>query len=73
MVQERLHRHFKHCDHVWISFFQDLALRKLQQEMTLPGEAQKIEKVVEVFSKRYIQCNQVRKPFAQVDAQPQVY
>ncbi len=27
----------------------------------MPGEAQKIEKMVEVFAKRYIQCNQVRK------------
>ena len=37
----------------------DIALRQLQQEVTLPGEAQKIEKMIEVFSKRYIQCNQM--------------
>ncbi|TRY73448.1 hypothetical protein TCAL_11335 [Tigriopus californicus] len=37
----------------------DIALRQLQEEVTLPGEAQKIEKIVEVFSKRYIQCNQM--------------
>ncbi len=33
--------------------------RKLQEEVTFPGEAQKIEKMVEVFSRRYIQCNQM--------------
>jgi hypothetical protein len=37
----------------------DIALRQLQQEVTFPGEAQKIEKMVEVFSRRYIQCNQM--------------
>lgn len=37
----------------------DIALRQLQQEVTLPKEAQKIEKIVEVFSKRYIQCNEM--------------
>jgi len=37
----------------------DIALRQLQQEVTFPREAQKIEKFVEVFSKRYIQCNQM--------------
>ena len=37
----------------------DIALRQLQQEVTFPKEAQKIEKFVEVFSKRYIQCNQM--------------
>ena len=37
----------------------DIALRQLQQEVTMPKEAQKIEKIVEVFSKRYIQCNQM--------------
>nr|XP_040569513.1 LOW QUALITY PROTEIN: IQ motif and SEC7 domain-containing protein 1-like [Lepeophtheirus salmonis] len=37
----------------------DIALRILQQEVMLPGESQKIEKMVEVFSKRYIQCNQM--------------
>ncbi|QQP48807.1 Guanylnucleotide exchange factorlike, partial [Caligus rogercresseyi] len=29
----------------------------LQEEVMLPGESQKIEKIIEVFSKRYIQCN----------------
>ena len=44
----------------------DVALRRLQEEVTMPGEAQKIEKMVEVFSKRYIQCNQVRQfPFVE--------
>jgi len=37
----------------------DVALRHLQAELTFPGEAQAIEKAVEVFAKRYIQCNQM--------------
>ena len=35
----------------------DIALRQLYDEVTFPGEAQKVEKMVEVFSRRYIQCN----------------
>ena len=37
----------------------DIALRQLYDEVTFPGEAQKVEKMVEVFSRRYIQCNQM--------------
>ena len=37
----------------------DIALRQLLSEVSIPGEAQKIEKLVEVFSKRYIECNQM--------------
>lgn len=37
----------------------DIALRQLLAEVSIPGEAQKIEKLVEVFSKRYIDCNQM--------------
>lgn len=37
----------------------DIALRQLYQEITFPGEAQKIEKMVEIFAKRYIACNQM--------------
>eukprot|EP00090_Calanus_glacialis_P005568 TRINITY_DN14312_c0_g1_i1.p1 TRINITY_DN14312_c0_g1~~TRINITY_DN14312_c0_g1_i1.p1 ORF type:complete len:1088 (-),score=142.80 TRINITY_DN14312_c0_g1_i1:193-3075(-) len=37
----------------------DIALRQLLAEVSIPGEAQKIEKLVEVFSKRYIECNQM--------------
>ena len=38
----------------------DIALRHLYQEVTPPAsEAQKIEKMVEVFSRRYIACNQM--------------
>ena len=37
----------------------DVALRKLYEEVAFPGEAQKIEKLMEVFSRRYIQCNQM--------------
>jgi len=37
----------------------DIALRQLQSEVRIPGEAQMIEKLVEVFSKRYIGCNQM--------------
>ena len=37
----------------------DKALRQLLAEVPIPGEAQKIEKLVEVFSKRYIECNQM--------------
>ncbi|XP_013782511.1 IQ motif and SEC7 domain-containing protein 1-like isoform X2 [Limulus polyphemus] len=35
----------------------DVALRKYQTFFRMPGEAQKIEKLVEVFSNRYIACN----------------
>ncbi len=37
----------------------DIALRQLQQQVSFPGEAQKIEKMVEVFARKYIQCNQM--------------
>ena len=37
----------------------DIALRQLLSEVHIPGEAQKIEKLVEVFSRRYIECNQM--------------
>lgn len=35
----------------------DVALRKFQQYYRMPGEAQKIERLMEVFSQRYCQCN----------------
>jgi len=35
----------------------DIALRKFQTYFRMPGEAQKIERLVEVFSGRYCQCN----------------
>ena len=35
----------------------DKALRKFQTHFRMPGEAQKIERLVEVFSERYCQCN----------------
>ncbi|XP_017771480.1 PREDICTED: IQ motif and SEC7 domain-containing protein 1 isoform X3 [Nicrophorus vespilloides] len=35
----------------------DVALRKFQQYFRMPGEAQKIERLMEVFSQRYCQCN----------------
>lgn len=35
----------------------DVALRKFQQCFRMPGEAQKIERLMEVFSQRYCQCN----------------
>lgn len=35
----------------------DVALRKFQAYFRLPGEAQKIERLVEVFSRRYCLCN----------------
>ena len=37
----------------------DIALRQAHAEVTFPGEAQKVEKMVEVFSRRYIACNQM--------------
>lgn len=37
----------------------DIALRQLLTEVHIPGEAQKIEKLVEVFARRYIECNQM--------------
>ncbi|KAL9902051.1 IQ motif and SEC7 domain-containing protein 1 isoform X3 [Glossina fuscipes] len=36
----------------------DVALRKFQTYFRMPGEAQKIERLMEVFSQRYCQCNQ---------------
>lgn len=35
----------------------DVALRKFQGYFRMPGEAQKIERLMEVFSNRYCQCN----------------
>ena len=35
----------------------DVALRKFQQYYRMPGEAQKIERLMEIFSHRYCQCN----------------
>ncbi|XP_072159229.1 IQ motif and SEC7 domain-containing protein 1 isoform X3 [Bemisia tabaci] len=35
----------------------DVALRKFQTYLRLPGEAQKIERLMEVFSHRYCHCN----------------
>lgn len=35
----------------------DVALRKFQQHFRMPGEAQKIERLMEVFSQRFCQCN----------------
>ena len=38
----------------------DIALRHLYQEVSPPAsEAQKIEKMIEVFARRYIICNQM--------------
>lgn len=38
----------------------DIALRHLYQEVTPPtSESQKVEKIIEVFAKRYIICNQL--------------
>ncbi|XP_044016276.1 IQ motif and SEC7 domain-containing protein 1 isoform X3 [Aphidius gifuensis] len=36
----------------------DVGLRKFQAYFRMPGEAQKIERLMEVFSHRYCQCNQ---------------
>lgn len=35
----------------------DVALRKFQTYFRMPGEAQKIERLMEVFSHRYCHCN----------------
>lgn len=35
----------------------DVALRKYQTYFRLPGEAQKIERLMQVFAQRYCQCN----------------
>ena len=37
----------------------DIALRGLYKEISPPSEAQKVEKIMEVFAKRYIACNQM--------------
>ena len=37
----------------------DIALRQILSEIHSPGEAQKIEKMVEMFARRYIECNQM--------------
>jgi IQ motif/SEC7 domain-containing protein len=36
----------------------DVALRKFQTYFRMPGESQKIERLMEVFCQRYCQCNQ---------------
>ena len=35
----------------------DVALRKFQTHYRMPGEAQKIERLMQVFAQRYCQCN----------------
>jgi IQ motif/SEC7 domain-containing protein len=35
----------------------DVALRRYQTYFRMPGEAQKVERLVEVFSQRYCHCN----------------
>lgn len=35
----------------------DMALRKFQAHFRMPGEAQKIERLMEIFAERYITCN----------------
>jgi hypothetical protein len=35
----------------------DIALRKLLLDVGLPKETQQIDRVIEAFAKRYIQCN----------------
>ena len=35
----------------------DKSLRSLLQKVRVPGEAQKIERIMEIFGKRYGQCN----------------
>merc|ERR1719200_18029 len=35
----------------------DTALRKFQTYFRMPGEAQKIERLMEVFSQRFVVCN----------------
>ncbi|XP_052780114.1 IQ motif and SEC7 domain-containing protein 2-like isoform X3 [Mya arenaria] len=35
----------------------DMALRKFQSYFRMPGEAQKIERLMEVYAERYIDCN----------------
>ena len=35
----------------------DKSLRKLLEHVRVPGEAQKIEKIMEIFGKRYAACN----------------
>lgn len=36
----------------------DIALRKFSSTFRLPGEAQKIERIVDCFAQRYVQCQQ---------------
>lgn len=36
----------------------DVALRKFQSYFRMPGEAQKIERLMQAFSQRYSKCNQ---------------
>lgn len=46
----------------------DEALRKFQMSFLLPGEAQKIERLMEAFSKRYCYCNtEFAKSFHNLD------
>ncbi len=35
----------------------DVALRKYQTYFKMPGESQKVERLMEVFSSRYCRCN----------------
>lgn len=47
----------------------DVAMRKYQTYFRMPGEAQKIERLVQVFSDRYCRCNRdVVSRFRSTDA-----
>ncbi|XP_055883213.1 IQ motif and SEC7 domain-containing protein 1-like isoform X4 [Biomphalaria glabrata] len=46
------------CEEIDLSGLQvDVALRKFQCHFRMPGEAQKIERLMEAFAERYCQCN----------------
>ncbi|GFN77383.1 Iq motif and sec7 domain-containing protein 1, partial [Plakobranchus ocellatus] len=46
------------CEEIDLSGLQvDLALRKFQCHFRMPGEAQKIERLMEAFADRYCECN----------------
>lgn len=44
------------------------AIRKFLSGFRLPGEAQKIDRLMEKFAARYVQCNPENATFASADA-----
>lgn len=63
--KEVMYAYVDHMDFANIDFVP--ALRKFLEGFRLPGEAQKIDRLMEKFAARYCECNQMNPVFASAD------